>query len=95
MIYRILAAPPGYPPLHNYMVAAYATLEYGSCLGNVRKADGTLFAVTLEEARSLLPADAKRLPFEPKYQFLELWESDGGTANGDGFRRLDEVRGAR
>jgi hypothetical protein len=30
MIYRILAAPPGYPPECNYMVAAYQTLVYDS-----------------------------------------------------------------
>jgi len=94
MIYRILAAPPGYPPGCDYMVAAYRTLEYGSCLGNVRTADGSLFTATLEEARGLLPADARRLLSEPEHQFLELWEADGGTADGDGLRRPDEVRGA-
>jgi hypothetical protein len=75
MIYRILAAPPGYPPGHNYMVAAYETLEYGSSVGIVRGADGCRFTATLEEARSLLPSDARRLAFEPEYQFLELWEA--------------------
>ncbi len=78
MIYRILAAPPGYPPGCNYMVAAYETLEYDSCVGNVRRADGTRFTATLEEARDLLPIDARQLPFEPEHQFLELWEAGAG-----------------
>jgi hypothetical protein len=95
MIYRILAAPPGYPPDRNFMVAAYETLEYDSSVAYIRKEDGTIFAATLEEARSLLPADARRLPFEPECQFLELWESGGGTADGDGLRRPDEVRRPR
>jgi hypothetical protein len=81
MIYRILAAPPGYLPECNDMVAAYQTLEYDSCVGNVRRADGSRFTATLEEARGLLPADARRLSFEPEHQFLELWESDGGTGD--------------
>jgi hypothetical protein len=84
VIYRILAAPPGYPPEDRYMVAAYKTREYDSCLGNVRRADGTFFAATLEGARGLLPADARRLPFEPEDQFLELWESGGGIADARG-----------
>lgn len=82
MIYRILAAPPGYPPECNYMVAVYETLEYDSCVGNVRRADSTLFTATLEEAKGLLPTDARRLPFKPEHQFLELWEAGdrGGQA---------------
>jgi hypothetical protein len=53
-------------------------VEYDSCVGNVRRADGTLFTATLEEARSLLPSDARRLAFGPEYQFLELWEAGAG-----------------
>ena len=74
MYYRILTAPPGYGPDENYMVGIYETLEYDSCLGSVRKPDGSRFAAALEEAREMLPADARRLPFTPEDQFLELWE---------------------
>jgi hypothetical protein len=56
------------------MVVAYKTLDFES---SVKKTGGTIFAATLEAARSLLPGDARRLPFEPEYQFLELWETDG------------------
>jgi hypothetical protein len=81
MISRILAVPPGYPPECNYMVAAYRILEHDSCVGSVRRADRSRFTATLEETRGLLPPDARRLPFEPEYQFLELWGSDGGTGD--------------
>jgi hypothetical protein len=78
LIDRILLAPPGCLPDRKYVVAAYNTLEYDSCVCNVRRADGTLFTGTLEEARGLLPADARRLRFEPEHQFLELWEAGAG-----------------
>jgi hypothetical protein len=75
MFYRILAAPPGYPPDQKYAVAAYETLEYSSSVGGIRKPDSTRLVATLEEARGLLPANARRLAFEPQDQFLELWKS--------------------
>jgi hypothetical protein len=34
-----------------------------------------MFAATLEKARGMLPKEAKRLPFEPINQFLELWQA--------------------
>jgi hypothetical protein len=86
MIYRILATPPGYSPECNYMVAAYETLEYDSSVGWVRGPDGKRFTATLEEARSLLPANARRLAFAPEHQFLEVWESEEGAAAGKRFR---------
>jgi len=76
VFYRILAAPPGYGPDEKYMVAAYETLEYTSCVGNVKKADSSRFAATLEEARTMLPGSARHLPSEPDHQFLELWACD-------------------
>jgi hypothetical protein len=75
MFYRILKAPPGYPSHQKYMVAEYTTLEFDSCRGNVKAIDGSRFFATLEEARKAIPSDARQLPFEPEYQFLELWES--------------------
>lgn len=72
---RDLPHPPGYPPHQKYMVVAYQTLEYDASVGNVRRADGTRFTATEKEARNLLPADARQLPFEPEYQFLELWKA--------------------
>jgi hypothetical protein len=75
MYYRIIEAPPGYGPDENYMVAAYDTADASSLKYTVRKTDGSIFfASTLEEARKMLPPDAKRVPFEPYYQSLELWE---------------------
>jgi hypothetical protein len=79
--YRILSAPPGYPPNQKYMVAAYRTLEYASCLGGVANKEGSRFAETLEEARKMMPAKARRLPFETDGQFLELWESAVAAAS--------------
>ena len=73
MVYRILKSPPGYP--EPYMVAVYESTEFGSCLGNLRNAAGSRFIATLQEARDLLPESAKRAPFEPEDQFLELWVS--------------------
>ena len=75
MFYRVITAPPGYPPHQKYMVAAYETLAYDSCTGGVNNADGTRFFETLEQARKAMPADARQLPFQPEHQFLELWET--------------------
>jgi hypothetical protein len=74
MYYRIIKAPPGYGPTENYMVAAYETAELPSKGTAIRKADGSRFTATLEEARKMLPPDAKPVSFEPYYQSLELWE---------------------
>lgn len=75
MFYRVLAAPPGYPAHQKYMVAEYTALDFDSCRGNVKTTDGSRFFATLEEARKAIPCDGRQLPFEPEYQFLELWES--------------------
>jgi hypothetical protein len=75
MTYRILLAPPGYGPDQRYLVAAYRSLEYSSCQESLRTQNGSLFAATLEEARSIIPQDAERLPFVRDHQFIELWET--------------------
>jgi hypothetical protein len=77
MFYRILSAPPGYPPHQQYMVAAYRTLEFQSSIGYVKNSDGSKYFGSLEEARMALPSDAEQLPFQPEPSdfFLELWES--------------------
>ena len=80
MFFRIVKAPPGYAPAQKFLVAAYETEDACSKSYNVRKADGTLFASTLEEARRLMPSNATRLSFEPDGQFLELWEERNGDA---------------
>jgi hypothetical protein len=76
MFYRIMMAPPGYAPHQRYMVAAYRTLELPAT-GSVglNNADGSPFFSSLEEARRVIPANAKKLPFEPRWQFFELWEA--------------------
>jgi hypothetical protein len=75
MFYRILTAPPGYPPHQRYIVPEYATLEFVSLGSYVKNMDGSIFFASLEEARMAIPVDARQLPFQQKYQFLELWES--------------------
>lgn len=69
LFYRILNAPPGYP--ERYWVSAYTSLDFKS---SVKERPRT--AVTIDEARSLIPKGARQLPFEPQNQFLELWETD-------------------
>lgn len=76
MYYRILDAPPGYPHDCKYMVAAYETLEYSTCVGSVLGNDGRRFVRTIEEARELIPKPRVQLPFDRDAQFLELWESE-------------------
>lgn len=75
MLYRIIEAPPGYPPDQNYMVAMYRTLDYDTLCGRVRNAGGSQFFETVEAARKAIPANARRLPFDRDHQFLELWEA--------------------
>ena len=74
MFYRVMTAPPGSGAYDKYMVGVYETLKFGSCVGSLRKKDGSNFAATLEEARKMLPANARQLPFTAEDQFLELWE---------------------
>ena len=64
VFYRILAAPPGYAPNDRYMVAEYETLDFASRTQSVTKPDGSKFAVSLDEAREMIPTGAERLPFE-------------------------------
>ena len=75
MFYRIIKAPPGYAVEQKYLVAAYETMDLLSRKHNVTREDGTLFATTLEEAREMLPKNAKQQPYQPSDQFLELWEA--------------------
>ncbi len=75
MFYRIMMAPPGYPPHQKYMVAPYRSLEFESSVERVKNVDGSAFFATLEEARKAIPADGRQQPFQPEHQFLELWES--------------------
>ena len=55
MFYRILKAPPGYPPEQQYQVVAYETLAYDSPKFWVTKEDGGNAVATLEEARRMIP----------------------------------------
>lgn len=71
LFYRILNAPHGYPEEQRYVVSAYRSLEFNSSIEKNYR-----FAATITEARSLIPQGALQLPFEPQYQFLELWETD-------------------
>ena len=77
MFYRILFAPPGYPPDHRFMVGEYRDLEWGSFLGSVAVTSptGSKFFETLDDARAAIPQPARQLPFERDAQFIELWES--------------------
>jgi hypothetical protein len=74
MFYRIMKAPPGYPPEQQYLVGAYQSLAYDSYLSPITKADGSRFAATLDEARRMVPAGARLLSSPPEDQFVELWE---------------------
>ncbi len=86
MFYRIMTAPPRYLPEQKYMVGAYGTLQFESAAAYLTTRNGSNFFATLEAAREALPAAARRLPYQPEYQFVELWEallpgveeSDGG-----------------
>ncbi len=69
-----MTAPPGSGAEEKFMVGVYETLKYSSCLGSLRNKDGSGTAATLEEARQMLPAKARRLAFVAEDQFLELWE---------------------
>ena len=81
MFYRIVKAPPGYAPDQNYLVAAYQTMDARSKKCNITKADGSLFAATLEEARRMIPTNATPHSFEPTDQFLEVWEAEDGQSS--------------
>jgi hypothetical protein len=91
MFYRIINAPPGYAPDQKYLVAAYETTDTCSKKCSVTKADGSLFAATIEEARQMIPSNATRHSFEPTDQFLELWEAeDGRSSERPGGREIPE-----
>jgi len=70
MFFRILKAPPGFPPEEQYRLVEYENSDLDSHIGRWRP-----FA-SLEEARGMIPKDAVRLPFEPMNQFLELYSQD-------------------
>ena len=44
MFYRVMTAPPGSGAGEKYMVGIYETLKFGSCVGSLRKKDGSNFA---------------------------------------------------
>ena len=73
MIYRIIAAPPGYPPDQQYGAAAYETLDFQTLKYSFNSNDGARYVATVEKAREMIPANAKLLSAEPDFQFLELW----------------------
>ena len=75
MFFRILHAPPGYPHEKQYLVAIYRTLDYDSSESWVTNDAGSKFFSTIEEARRVIPSNARQLPFEPEDQFVELWEA--------------------
>ena len=66
MYYRVLAAPPGYPCDQNYLLSKYTDLNYDSCCDRISNTNGTNFFETIEEARGMLPQNARQLPFEPE-----------------------------
>lgn len=74
MFYCIMAAPPGYGPKENYLVAAYASPDPASKLYNLAMKDGSPFATTLDLARQTLPDNATKVRIAPKFQFLECWK---------------------
>ncbi len=51
------------------MVVAYVTRKFESSIKG-----STIWAASVEQARSFLPPSAVRLVVEPQHQFLELWE---------------------
>lgn len=75
MFYRIMTAPPGYGPDEKYMVGAYETIDLDSHVKKLLTESGGYFAATLEEARRMLPTNAKLISTERVWQHLELWEA--------------------
>lgn len=73
MYYRVMTSPPGCGPNERYMVGMYGTLDMESWTHYLDELNGRPYFPTLEDARAALPGDARRLPFEPRYQLLELW----------------------
>ena len=69
MFYRILEAPPGYPPEQGYLLVKYRALNYESVREPPR------FFATIEDARAAIPNVHKQLPFDRDAQFIELWET--------------------
>jgi hypothetical protein len=56
------------------MVGAYRTRDVSSYSTVLTASDGTRFFATIDEARKVLPNEARQQPFQPEDQFLELWE---------------------
>ena len=71
MYYWILRSPPGYDGDRSLMVNTYRTPNPESHLPRTPQ----VFAGSLEEARSKVPAPCERIEHEPFHQFLELWRS--------------------
>ncbi len=74
MFFRIMSAPPGYGPEERFMVAGYPDRDFRLPGFSIFNDEGSRFAASLEEARAMLPKNAKRLPYERYCQYLELWE---------------------
>lgn len=75
MYYWILRSPPGYSGEQSYMVSAYQTPEPESFV----RTGEQLFAVSIEEARALIPRPCQRIDRQPFAQFIELWYADPKT----------------
>jgi hypothetical protein len=76
MFYRIVTAPPGYPPHQKYMVRGNPTLELRTDGKWLKSTDGTIFFETIDEARQVLPANSRLLDHQPENpMFVELYES--------------------
>ncbi len=63
-------------PTSGFLVASYRSLDFDSSEDFFRTEDGSRFLATIEEARSIIPKEAVRLPFIQHYQFIELWKLD-------------------
>jgi hypothetical protein len=83
MFYRIMKPPPGYASDQQFMVASYESLDLNSKQDNLTAQNGSIFAATIEGARGMIPLGAKRMPFEPDRQFLELWSLEAAEADAE------------
>lgn len=73
MFYRVILAPPGY---QGFMVMECRTRDPQSQIAKLRSKCGTSFFPTMDDARKVIPHEAKQIPFEPENPvYLELWES--------------------
>lgn len=76
MIYRIITSPPGYAVSQRYMIGKYKDMSLDSLCEIVVNTEGSRFFASLEDAYMMIPKEAKRIAFDPKDQFVELWSVD-------------------